>query len=43
MLYWMKMDNKKRDRKDVDAELAGKATGSVADLDWKHPGFRWRP
>jgi hypothetical protein len=33
----------KRDLRDVDAELEGKDTDSIADLDWKHPAFRWRP
>ncbi|KAF2659562.1 MFS general substrate transporter [Lophiostoma macrostomum CBS 122681] len=43
LLLWMKMDNKKREGKNVDAELAGKSVLEVQDLDWKHPGFRWRP
>ncbi len=43
LLFWMKMDNKKRDKKDVDAELDGLSLKQVQDLDWKHPGFRWRP
>lgn len=40
---WMKMSNKSRDKKDVDVELQGKSTKEVQDLDWRHPGFRWRP
>ncbi|EMC98928.1 hypothetical protein BAUCODRAFT_64805 [Baudoinia panamericana UAMH 10762] len=43
LLLWMQWDNKKRDKKDIDAELAGKNAAVVADLDWKHPAFRWRP
>ncbi|KAK3116516.1 hypothetical protein LTR53_003060 [Teratosphaeriaceae sp. CCFEE 6253] len=43
MLFFMKWSNKARDGKDVDAELAGKDEKSVADMDWKHPSFRWRP
>lgn len=39
----MKADNKKRDRKDVEAELQGLTPKQIQDLDWKHPGFRWRP
>ncbi|KAK3115114.1 hypothetical protein LTR53_005891 [Teratosphaeriaceae sp. CCFEE 6253] len=43
MLFFMKWSNKARDGKDVDAELAGKDEKYVADMDWKHPSFRWRP
>ncbi|EGC46028.1 MFS transporter [Histoplasma capsulatum var. duboisii H88] len=31
LLFWMNMDNKKRDRINIQ------------DLDWRHPGFRWKP
>ncbi|CRK04390.1 hypothetical protein BN1708_009662 [Verticillium longisporum] len=40
--FWMKWDNKKRDGRNVEEELAGLSPGQVSDLDWKHPGFRWR-
>ncbi|EME38051.1 hypothetical protein DOTSEDRAFT_141234 [Dothistroma septosporum NZE10] len=43
VLFWMKSDNKKRDGKDVDTELAGLEQKQIEDLDWKHPAFRWRP
>ncbi|EJD45751.1 MFS general substrate transporter [Auricularia subglabra TFB-10046 SS5] len=43
MLVWMTADNKKRERRDVDAELAGLDEKQVEDLDWRHPAFRWRP
>ena len=46
LLWWMKADNRARERKDVgqvDAELAGLETKEVQDLDWKHPSFRWKP
>ncbi|KAK7538222.1 putative MFS transporter [Phyllosticta citribraziliensis] len=43
LLLWMKYDNKKRDGRDVDSQLVGLSTKQVQDLDWKHPGFRWRP
>ncbi|KAK5706413.1 hypothetical protein LTR97_001401 [Elasticomyces elasticus] len=43
MLFYMKWSNKARERKDVDAELAGRDDKSLSDLDWKHPSFRWRP
>jgi sugar phosphate permease len=43
LLLWMKMSNKKREKVNVDQELAGKSVGEIEDLDWKHPSFRWRP
>lgn len=46
LLVWMTWDNKKRNQKDPDSELAG-LTGlnqhEIQDLDWKHPAFRWKP
>lgn len=42
MISYMKWDNKKRDAVDVDAKLAGLSPQQVEDLDWKHPGFRWK-
>ncbi|KAF4551230.1 MFS-type transporter-like protein 6 [Elsinoe fawcettii] len=41
--FWMIWDNKKRDRKDVEQALSGMTMKEVQGLDWKHPGFRWRP
>jgi sugar phosphate permease len=43
LLFWMKRSNAKRENIDVDAELAGLSSKQVQDLDWRHPGFRWRP
>lgn len=43
LLLWMWADNKKREQKDVDSELDGLSIKQVQDLDWRHPGFRWRP
>lgn len=43
MLLWMKKDNKKRESRDVDAELSGLTEKEIEDLDWKHPSFRWKP
>ncbi|KJX94353.1 mfs transporter like protein [Zymoseptoria brevis] len=43
LLWWMKADNRKRDSRNADAELAGREQKEIEDLDWKHPGFRWRP
>ncbi|KAH7128704.1 retrograde regulation protein 2 [Dendryphion nanum] len=42
LLFWMKADNKKRDKKSVDEELAGLNQQQIQDLDWRHPAFRWR-
>lgn len=42
MRMWMQWDNKKRGSKDVDSELAGLDQKQIQDLDWRHPGFRWR-
>ena len=40
---WMNRSNKARENADVDAELAGKDQKEIQDMDWRHPGFRWRP
>ena len=40
---WMHRSNNARNNADVDAELSGKSQKDIQDLDWKHPGFRWRP
>ncbi|KAK8209938.1 retrograde regulation protein 2 [Phyllosticta paracitricarpa] len=42
LLLWMKYDNKKHDNGDLDSQLVGLSTKQVQDLDWKHPGFRWK-
>lgn len=42
-LLWMKRDNKKRERVDIDAALEGKTDQEIEDLDWRHPAFSWRP
>ncbi|KAF5024482.1 hypothetical protein F66182_3422 [Fusarium sp. NRRL 66182] len=42
-LWWIKRDNRKRDSRSVEAELAGLSLQEIQDLDWKHPGFRWLP
>jgi MFS family permease len=42
MMVWMERSNKRRESKDVDAELAGLTQKQIQDLDWRHPGFRWR-
>lgn len=40
--FWMIRDNKKREGRSVEEELAGLSQEEVEDLDWKHPGFRWQ-
>lgn len=43
LTLWMAADNKKRDKVRADATLSSLSQKEVEDLDWKHPGFRWRP
>lgn len=40
---WMHRDNKKRESRDVDAELRGLTDDQIEDLEWKHPAWRWKP
>lgn len=40
---WMKYANHKRAEVDVAATLQGLTQKQREDLDWKHPGFKWRP
>ncbi len=42
-LVWMKWDNRRREGKDIDSELQGRTQAEIESLEWKHPGFRWRP
>ncbi len=42
-LFFMKADNSRREKKDIDAELEGLDQKQIQDLDWNHPGFKWRP
>ncbi|CEO58662.1 hypothetical protein PMG11_03369 [Penicillium brasilianum] len=45
VFLWMKWDNKKREKCEAGAheQLAGLSQKEVHDLEWKHPGWRWRP
>lgn len=43
LLVWMVADNKKRDRTDATEKLSGMSQLEIQDLEWKHPGFRWKP
>lgn len=40
--WWMRQDNGKREGRSVEEELNGMTAREVEDLDWRHPGFRWR-
>jgi MFS family permease len=40
---WMTNDNKKRKHVDVHAKIDGLNQKQVGGLDWRHPGFQWRP
>lgn len=42
IIEYMEWDNKKRDAVDGHAKLASIIPQQVEDLDWKHPGFRWK-
>ncbi|GFF47993.1 uncharacterized transporter C1039.04 [Aspergillus udagawae] len=39
---WMRWDNKRREKVDVDQALAGLSLRQIQDLDWRNPAFRWR-
>ncbi|CAN9094100.1 unnamed protein product [Alternaria alternata] len=41
LLFWMRWDNKRRDNRSAEEELAGASAGEIHDLDWQHPDFRW--
>jgi hypothetical protein len=43
ILLFMKADNSRRSKKDIDSELSGLDSKQIQDLDWSHPGFKWRP
>ncbi|KAI4944476.1 hypothetical protein J4E86_009535 [Alternaria arbusti] len=42
---WMTRDNRKRDRRQLEAhtELASLSDDEIANLEWKHPAWRWKP
>jgi hypothetical protein len=42
---WMTHDNRKRDRKHAEAheELAAFSDDEIANLEWRHPAWRWQP
>lgn len=42
-LLWMNKDNRKREGRSAEEELAGLTPQEVEDLDWRNPNFRWAP
>ncbi|KAL1591761.1 hypothetical protein SLS60_011760 [Paraconiothyrium brasiliense] len=43
-LFWMKYDNKRRDERETVAreEIAGLSQQEMQNLEWRHPGWRWK-
>ncbi|KAH6976250.1 major facilitator superfamily protein [Ilyonectria sp. MPI-CAGE-AT-0026] len=41
MLLWINHDNKKRDERGIDSELAGRTQLEIEELEWRHPQYRW--
>lgn len=42
LYFWQIADNRRRDKRDITAELEGLTTRQIEDLDWKHPAHRWK-
>lgn len=42
LLFWLKYDNRRRDKQDMPAAIAAMGDTPAELLDWKHPAFRWR-
>ncbi|EEP76587.1 Tna1 protein [Uncinocarpus reesii 1704] len=40
--FWAAVDNNRRGKRDISSDLAGLDQKAIQNLDWKHPGFRWR-
>ncbi|KAJ4984444.1 major facilitator superfamily transporter [Stagonosporopsis vannaccii] len=43
MGLWMRLDNKRRKQRNVEIEIEGLSHAAIEQLDWRHPGFEWRP
>ncbi|KAK0708539.1 major facilitator superfamily domain-containing protein [Lasiosphaeris hirsuta] len=43
IFFWMRYDNKKRDLRNPEEELAGMSQQDIQDLEYKHPSWRWKP
>jgi hypothetical protein len=42
LFLFFKWDNARRAKVDVDQALTVKSAQEIEEMDWKHPGFRWR-
>lgn len=40
---WFNKSNKRRTPTDIHGKIQGLSQKQVVDLDWRHPGFVWRP
>jgi MFS family permease len=43
LLLWMTANNRQREKRDIDGELAVLQQKQIQNLDWRHPAFRWKP
>ncbi|CAI7593138.1 unnamed protein product [Penicillium pancosmium] len=43
MWVFMLWDNRRRERVDIGAALAGLSQKQIQDMDWRNPAFKWRP
>ncbi|KAI1866353.1 uncharacterized protein JN550_007741 [Neoarthrinium moseri] len=43
VLFFMRWDNRRRDRMNVEDEFVDLSDEEIQNLEWKHPSFRWRP
>ncbi|PYH87961.1 putative MFS transporter [Aspergillus ellipticus CBS 707.79] len=42
MWCWMRWDNRRREKIDVDDALGGLSQRQIQDMDWRNPAFRWK-
>jgi hypothetical protein len=42
LLLWLKYDNSRREKIDIDAVLAGKSELEIQEMDYHHPAWRWQ-
>lgn len=42
LLFWMRWDNRRRNKLNAEEILKGMNQKQTEDLDYRHPGFRWR-
>lgn len=43
LTLWMTRDNGRRDQIDARERLMNLSQKQIEDLDWRHPGHRWKP